>query len=197
MTSVGLFYTLYKDINIYTTHKKKNDNELQAHRQQWTRVYQTILQCVHKKKKRKKKDRFSGGVVIAGMSYAGSCTLGYNGFYRKGSRGRNQPHSGLDRAILAWHVRAHEDLWEMMMMMMMVMRVIIQVSNTNIVFSAPDGSFCDYNPAQIAVFPSSGLSLIERSCNYCHLRSEFALNQVSNHSSPEHHQWCVGDAIRT
>ncbi len=30
--------------------------------------------------------------------------------------------------------------------------MIIWVSNTNIVFSAPDGSFCDYNPAQIAVF---------------------------------------------
>lgn len=66
----------------------------------------------------------------------------------------------------------------------MVMRVIIRVSNTNIVFSAPDGSFCDYNPAQIAVFPSSGLFLIECSCNYCHLRSAFALNQVRNPSSP-------------
>lgn len=113
-----------------------------------------------------------------------------------GIQGCNQPHSGLDRAILGWRVWAHEDLWEMMMMMM-VMRVIIQVSNTSNVFSTPEGSFCDYNPAQIAVFPSSGLFLIECSCNYCHLRSEFALNQVRNHSSPEHHQWCVGDAIRT
>lgn len=100
-----------------------------------------------------------------------------------GIQGCNQPHSGLDRAILGWRVWAHEDLWEMMI----VMRVIIRVSNTNIVFSAPDGSFCDHNPSQIAVFHSSGLFLIECSCYYCHLRSEFAL----------HHQWCVGDAIRT
>lgn len=60
---------------------------------------------------------------------------------------------------------------------MMAMRVMTRVSNTNIVFSAPGGSFCNYNPTAIAIFPSSGLFLIECSCNYCHLKSEVALNE--------------------
>lgn len=107
---MGLFYTLYKDINIYTTHKKKDD---------WTSSPQTtvdtgVSNCpsmVHMKKKTI--DSMEVQVCLT-QGHARWDIMGLMG----GIQGCNQPHSGLDRAFLGWRVWAHEDLWEIIMMVM-------------------------------------------------------------------------------